>query len=120
MNSHKYMLRSCKRIIPQAGLLLALLLAVMPAIAQSIQGAILGTVRDASGAVVPEAQVILTSIEEGTVRTTATNNAGDYQFLDVKAAHYSVQVVVAGFEKWATSGVQLVARQQLRVDAVGC
>jgi hypothetical protein len=116
MDRHRYSLRHWKRGIPLTGLLLALLLAVLPAAAQSVQGVILGSVKDASGAVVPGAQVTLTNIDEGTVRTTTSNSAGDYQFLDVKASHYSVQVVETGFEKWATSGVELAARQQLRIN----
>ena len=107
--------KHCTRATSLAGL--ALLLAGIPAAAQSIQGAILGSVKDANGAAVPGAQVTLTNADEGTVRTMTTNSAGDYQFLDAKASHYMVQVVAPGFEKWATSGVELTARQQLRIDA---
>lgn len=85
--------------------------------AQSIQGAILGSVKDANGAVVPGAQVTLTNVDEGTVRSTMTNSAGDYQFLDAKASHYTVEIVAQDFQKWVTSGVELTARQQLRIDA---
>lgn len=85
--------------------------------AQSIQGSILGTVKDPVGAVVPGATVTLTNVGEGAVRTTLSNASGDYQFLDTKAGRYAVEVSITGFEKWSTTGVTLASRQQLRVDA---
>jgi hypothetical protein len=84
---------------------------------QSTQGAVLGTVKDANGAVVAGAIVTLTNTDKGTVRTTTTSAIGDYQFLDVTAAHYTVEVTAPGFEKWSITNAQLTARQQLRVDA---
>ena len=86
-------------------------------LAQSIQGSIIGTVKDTGGAVVPGAAVKLTSLDQGTIRSTISNSSGDYQFIDAKAGSYSVQVSIAGFEAWSTKGVVLAARQQLRVDA---
>ena len=85
--------------------------------AQSTQGSILGTVKDASGAVVAGAAVTLTNTDEGVVRTTKSDASGDYQFLDVIADHYDVEVTAAGFEAWKLSGAQLESRQQLRIDA---
>jgi hypothetical protein len=85
--------------------------------AQSIQGSIIGTVQDAGGAVVPGATITLTSLDDGTVRTTVSSGSGDYTFLDAKAGSYSVDVTQTGFDKWSTTGIMLAARQQLRVDA---
>ncbi len=93
------------------------LFAGQSSVAQSIQGSIIGTVQDTAGAVVPAASVTLTNLDEGSTRTTTTNGAGDYQFLDAKAGHYSLLVTGAGFEKWSTTGLSLASRQQLRVDA---
>ncbi|GGH03735.1 TonB-dependent receptor [Silvibacterium dinghuense] len=98
-------------------ILLCCLLAIPAAIAQSTQGIILGTVKDSSGAVVPNASVTLTNTDEGTTRNTTTDAAGSYHFEDVPAAHYAVAIELAGFEKWTTSGLVLAVRQQLRVDA---
>lgn len=85
--------------------------------AQSVQGIVLGSVKDVAGAVVPGATVSLISLEEGSVRTTRSNDSGDYQFVDVKAGHYTVEVSLAGFEKWSAKNVALTVRQQLRLDA---
>ena len=98
-------------------LLLVLALAGPASSAQSTQGAIVGTVKDAKGAFIPGADILLTNIDEGVVRTTKSNGAGDYQFLNAKAGHYTVSVTAAGFEKWSVTGVELTARQELRLDA---
>jgi Carboxypeptidase regulatory-like domain len=85
--------------------------------AQSIQGSILGTVTDKANAVIPQATVTLTNLDENTVRTTVSSGSGNYQYIDVKAGHYTVEVSASGFEKWSATGVVLAARQQLRLDA---
>src|SRR5262245_52979881 len=63
------------RVKPQASLwaLLFFVLLTERGLAQSITGSIVGTVRDASGAAVPGAEVTATDISTGNVRTTATN-----------------------------------------------
>ena len=83
---------------------------------QSIQGSVLGTVKDTSGAVVSGAVVVLTNTGEGTGRTAESNSSGDFQFDDAKAGHYSITVSRDGFQRWSTTDLILTARQQLRVD----
>lgn len=117
MLSLRFPSRQCRRALSIAGLLAAVLLLALPSGAQSTQGSILGTVKDARGNVIPGAAVTLTNTDEGTVRTTTTNASGDYQFLDSKAGSYSILVAASGFKKWTSAGVVLSARQELRVDA---
>ncbi|MGA2046289.1 MAG: TonB-dependent receptor [Terracidiphilus sp.] len=107
--------KSTRRCLAVFGLLLVL--ACTQVRAQSTQGSIIGSVKDAAGAVVPGALVTLTNAEEGTVRTTKSNGIGDYHFEDVKAGHYTVQVEAPSFEKWVATGVALEVRQDLRLDA---
>ncbi len=97
--------------------MIAAMLGVNVAWAQSTQGSILGSVKDSAGAVVPGAQVTLTNSDTGVVRTTVSSAAGDYQFLDLVPAKYDVAVTANGFESWKLSGAQLASRQQLRIDA---
>ncbi len=66
--------------------------------AQSIQGSILGSVRDSSGAAVPGATVVITDVDTSVHVTVVTDAAGNYQVLDLTADHYSVAVTAAGFE----------------------
>jgi hypothetical protein len=116
--SLKYLAKiSCTRVV---AITVAIILTgfAAGAEAQSIQGSVLGAVKDKSGAVVPGAKVTLQSLDDGTGRETVSNGTGDYQFLDTPAGRYSVVISAAGFEQWSTSGLTLAARQQLRVDAV--
>jgi hypothetical protein len=85
--------------------------------AQSTLGTILGTVTDSSGGVVPNATVKITNIDEGTSRTLMTDKTGNYAAVDSKPGHYTVEVSNAGFETSLMTGLELVARQTLRVDA---
>ena len=101
-----------------SGLLLCITLcAGFSAGAQSTQGAILGTVTDSAGAVVPGALVTLTNTEQASKRTMTTNSVGDYSFLDVKAGHYSVQVAAPNFRTWVAQEVILAVHQELRINA---
>lgn len=97
--------------------LVAICASAVPALAQATQGALVGSVKDAAGSVVPNAAVTLTNTDEGTVRTAKSNGIGDYRFLDVKAGHYTIEVAAPGFDKWSATGITLSVRQELRVDA---
>jgi outer membrane receptor protein involved in Fe transport len=85
-----------------AGLLtvLALILSFSGiAMSQTETGAIVGTVTDPSGAVVPKAKVTLKSIGTGAGRSTVTDDSGSYAFTNVLPAVYSVTVEASGFAK---------------------
>lgn len=104
------------RIYVYFGLLLALML---PAAAwsQVTQGSIVGTIKDAKGALVPGAAVTLTNMDTSIVRTTTSNGTGDYVFDDVVAGHYTLAVEASGFQKWTATSFTLDVRQTLRLDA---
>jgi hypothetical protein len=97
-------------------LLLVFALACGQVHAQSTQGAVVGSVTDAGGAVVPNATVTLTNTDEGTTRVAKTNGVGDYRFLDAKAGNYGIQVEAQGFDKWSVAQVVVRVRQEQRVD----
>jgi hypothetical protein len=85
--------------------------------AQSTFGTILGTVKDASGAVVPNASLKIANLDENTTRETSTNANGDYSLLNALPARYSVTVTANGFETFTVTDLTLTARETLRVDA---
>jgi len=84
--------------------------------AQSTLGTILGTVTDSSGAVVPHCDVKITLNEEGTSRTLKTDSNGNYEAVNSKPGHYTVEVSDTGFQTSRVADLELAARQTLRVD----
>ena len=85
--------------------------------AQSTFGSIRGIATDSSGAAIPGASVALHSVEENTDRTATTDADGSYLFNNVKPGQYVVTVACTGFSTTNISGVTLIARQDLRINA---
>jgi hypothetical protein len=94
-----------------------LLLAVGgPVMAQSTQGSILGTVKDASGAVIPGARITVQNVGLGRTTVLVANARGDFQLLNLEPGRYSVSTSFAGYETYLARDLVLSAHQQLRVD----
>ena len=89
-----------------------LLSSAAPLWAQSTStGTVVGAVTDASGAVVEGATVTLTDTTTNVARTTVTNGAGRYTYVDVNPGIYNVTVSKSGFS------TSKVARQEVKVGA---
>ncbi len=69
--------------------LCAMFFAASTAFAQFDTAAVLGTVRDGSGAVVPSAKVTLTAVETGISIVRASGGDGNYEFAAVKPGRMS-------------------------------
>ena len=67
-----------------------------------------GTVSDPSGAAVPNTQITLTGTATGLQRSTTSNGAGLYQFLDVPPGTYTLQATAKGFVQFTVADVMLV------------
>jgi len=78
-----------------AGLLLFLVCPL--AWGQADRGSIVGTVRDTSGSVVPNASVTVTNKATNVSVSTLTNTSGEYQALALLPGVYMVKVSAAGF-----------------------
>jgi hypothetical protein len=63
----------------------------------NISGDIAGTISDASGAALPEAQVTVTSLEKGNAKTVTTDHVGNYRVPLLSPGKYEVKVVAKGF-----------------------
>jgi hypothetical protein len=85
--------------------------------AQSTYGTIIGTVKDSSGAAVPNVAISLTNTDKNETKTTTSNSSGDYSIPNILPAHYSLTVSAGGFESFNATNILLVARQTLRIDA---
>jgi hypothetical protein len=95
--------------------LLAMLCAGL-AYSQAVNATLLGTVTDASGAVVPNAKVTITEVNTGVSRSGQTNESGNYTFPDLPPGQYAVSVEAAGFKKETHRGVELLVNTSTRVD----
>ncbi|MDP8980619.1 MAG: carboxypeptidase-like regulatory domain-containing protein [Acidobacteriota bacterium] len=83
---------------------------------QSTLGTILGTVKDASGAVVPEAELILRNLDEGTTTPGESSTEGRYEFLNLKPGRYELTVKRTGFSTGRTPVMAVEARDTRRAD----
>ena len=84
--------------------------------AQSILGTISGTVHDSSGAVIPNAEVVLHRTETNTDRRVSADEAGNYTAINVEAGTYDITTTAKNFSSTIGKGVILIARQQLHYD----
>src|SRR6202047_389044 len=81
-------------------MVILMVLAVVPPLwAQKDAGAIVGLVRDASGAVVAGAKVTVTDVDHGIQLTLSTNNQGEYVASPLRIGQYTVTVDKQGFKK---------------------
>jgi hypothetical protein len=79
---------------------------------------ITGYVRDSSGAIVPNATLKATSVDQGLTRTAQSDNTGYYEFLAMPASKYDIAVDSTGFQHQVQTGVELQSSQNLRLDIV--
>jgi hypothetical protein len=97
-------------------LILVVLLGSVPLMAQTSTGRILGTVTDATGAVVKGATVTITDASRGTSRTLTTDDAGAYVAPDLLPSIYKVKVEAPGFKTTDRQGIELQVATDVRID----
>jgi Carboxypeptidase regulatory-like domain len=85
--------------------------------AQTFRGTILGTVTDASGALVAGAKVSVKNVNTGLERTTETSGDGSYSVPELPIGSYTVTISQTGFQTAVTSGVSVDVATERRVDA---
>ena len=83
---------------------------------QAVNGTLLGTVSDSSGAAVAGAKVTATLTSTGAVHESTTNGSGNYTFPDMQPGVYTVTVDAAGFKKAEQQNINLLANTSPRVD----
>jgi Carboxypeptidase regulatory-like domain len=86
------------------------------ALAQLTSADIVGTVTDATGAVVPRADMTLTNLGTNEKRTGQSNGSGDYSFNLLPVGHYSLTVKAGGFQIWTTKDLSVEAGDRARAD----
>jgi hypothetical protein len=93
-----------------------LLLTAVSASAQFDTATVVGTVRDASESVIPDAKVTLTAIETGISAVRMSGADGNYEFPAVRPGTYIVTAEKAGFAVAMVDQVQVQVGARLRVD----
>lgn len=100
-------------------LLLPMIFFVNPSLrAQRNTATLMGTVTDASGAVVPDAKVTLTNVGTHGMRTVTTSGSGDYTLTDLSVGNYTLSAGKAGFKTTTLSEFPLEVGQSARMDVI--
>ncbi len=84
-----------------------LLVSIAIANAQTSNGTVIGAVTDSTGSAIVGATVTITSVDNGAVRTTTTNQEGTYRIESVLPGVYNVSASAAGFETTVNNGLQV-------------
>jgi hypothetical protein len=92
-------------------------LSVAAAGAQDTTGTILGTITDASGAVLPGVTVTVKNVDTSQARTIVSDAAGRYRMPLLQSGRYEVTVQLSGFQTMVRSGITVTVGQQAVVDA---
>jgi len=106
------------RRVPVALAALAVVCYLMPRplAAQAVTGTILGTVKDATGAVVPTAKLTLTQPATGQVRTVTADAHGDFVAPSLPTGTWSLTAEMAGFKTVTLGNIHLGVDQKVRID----
>ncbi len=83
---------------------------------QSFTGAIVGTITDPSGAVVPKARVVAIEERSNVSAETLSDAEGFYAFPALRSGVYRLEVVAEGFRRLVRSGIEVRVNDRLRVD----
>src|SRR5882762_3979844 len=86
------------------------------AYAQVAGATLTGTVKDSSGAVIPNAQVLITEVATGVTRTVSPVAAGLYTAPNLLPGSYDVRVSATGFSTQLQKGVTLTVGAQQVLD----
>jgi Carboxypeptidase regulatory-like domain len=98
-------------------ILVLLAVCIAPAVwAQAVNGTLLGTVTDATGATVSGAKVSATAVATGATHESTTNDSGNYTFPDLQPGSYTVSAEAPGFKKLTNENISLLSNSSTRVD----
>jgi hypothetical protein len=97
---------------------LAVWACALPSGAQSLQTAVVGQVRDATGGVMPGVTVTVTNTATGVTRLAVTDGEGAYSVTALVTGSYTVLAELEGFKSVLRQGVVVQADTATRVDVV--
>src|SRR6266542_5509633 len=83
---------------------------------QVVTGSLVGTIRDASGAVIPNADITVTNQKTGVSLNLKSNEAGDYVAPYLEPGTYSVTAKSQGFQTAVSANNDVMVNETRRVD----
>jgi hypothetical protein len=96
------------------GLLMAI--GCTKAMAQYEDGSLIGTIRDASGAVVGNATVTVTNVNTGIVMKVASNSSGDYEVPALRVGVYTIEAEASGFAPAEAKNITISVAGRQHID----
>ena len=109
-------MRRTQVLVAGLAFVLAALLLASSLYAAEVTASLLGTIRDASGAVVPEATVSLTNTQTNVTQKAQSGTDGSYSFVLIPVGQYRLTVERAGFRKYVQDGIILQVNQAAKQD----
>jgi len=92
------------------------LLFCIASFAQLPTAKIVGTVKDSSGASIPNAMVKVTNVDTNITRTVTTVADGSYSALELPTGNYQVEVTAQGFKSEIRKGITLQVTQAPEIN----
>ena len=113
--SGRLLLSGMTRTAAGTGLLLAL--GSTPLLAQNTTADVVGTVTDATGAIIPNATVVLTDVNTHDQRTVHSGSGGEYTFTLLRPSTYSLTATAPGFKTFEIKSFNLASGDRAREDS---
>jgi hypothetical protein len=96
--------------------MLSMVLLLVPCAWTQENATIVGTVVDASNAVVPNAEITLTNTATSQARTATSNTSGIYLFANVGVGQFTLSAIAKGFQKYVKTDITVNTAQTLKED----
>jgi hypothetical protein len=84
--------------------------------AQAVNGTLLGTITDSSGANVAGAKVQAVESATGAIHESVSNESGNYTFPDMQPGTYAISAEASGFKKVTRENIDLLSNTSTRID----
>jgi hypothetical protein len=96
--------------------ILAVVLSMPTAASGQTTGRILGSVHDSQDAAIAGAKVTVTDTQRNTMRTTVTDEVGEYAVPDLPPSTYKVLIEAKGFNSYQAASVLIEVGKDFRID----
>jgi len=92
------------------------LVAGIEAKAQFDNGSLVGTIHDATGAVIPGAAVVVTNNATGIVAKATSNDSGDYELPSLRVGVYTIKASASGYAEAVANDIVISVGGRQRID----